>query len=201
MEGLSRCQSQKDRADANAKDKAEAHAFDRTSLRHLGVLTDWAPRHSSPMTEVWKKQHEATMGDKNETANGFAIRHIGLGRGSKINCDPMGSARLYTYNYGAGIYHVAGSGLEFFELTHTWRTIWTDGRKLPDDPPEPRWLGWERCHWEGDTFVVESTGYDERRGSFRHFLPAYPTGGWTHSDELRLVERYRVSITTRWSRK
>ena len=35
------------------------------------------------------------------------------------------------------------------------RTIFTDGRKLPDDP-NPAWLGYSIGHWEGDTMVVDT---------------------------------------------
>ena len=77
--------------------------------------------------------------------------------------------------------------LQFFELTHTWRTIWTDGRKLPASPPEPRWMGWNVGRWDGDTFVVESTGYDDRSW----LTDTMPDGGWPHSDEMRIVERWR----------
>src|SRR5207244_894919 len=62
--------------------------------------------------------------------------------GSPINCDPMGWPRLYTYNYGYEFVMAPNRILQFFELSHTWRTIWMDGRKLPSDPPEDRWMGW-----------------------------------------------------------
>jgi hypothetical protein len=38
------------------------------------------------------------------------------------------------------------------------RTVFTDGRKLPDDP-NPAWMGYSVGHWEGDTLVVETTGF------------------------------------------
>src|SRR3989442_12909557 len=78
--------------------------------------------------------------------------------------------------------------LQFFEITHTWRTIWTDGRKLPENPPEPRWMGWSVGHWEGDTFVVASNGFEERPGLGN----SQPVGCWTHSDEMKVVDRWRL---------
>ena len=74
--------------------------------------------------------------------------------------------------------------LQFFELTHTWRTIWTDGRKLPASPPEPRWMGWNVGRWDGDTFVVESTGFKD--GGWLDTRKARP-----HSNALHLTERLR----------
>jgi hypothetical protein len=38
-------------------------------------------------------------------------------------------------------------------------------------------------HWDGDTFVVNSSGYDDRTW-LDHF-------GFPHSDQMRLEERYR----------
>jgi hypothetical protein len=69
-----------------------------------------------------------------------------------------------------------------------WRTIWTDGRQLPKNP-DPAWNGYSVGRWEGDTFVVESNGYDDRTW-LDHF-------GNPHSDQMHLVERYkRVNIDT-----
>ena len=76
---------------------------------------------------------------------------------------------------------------QFFEWGHTWRTIWTDGRKLPDDPPVERFYGYNVGRWEGDTFVVESNGYDLRAliGSDAT-RPLYP-----HSSAMTVEERYK----------
>jgi len=69
-----------------------------------------------------------------------------------------------------------------------WRTIWTDGRQLPKNP-DPGWNGYSVGRWEGDTFVVESEGYDDRTW-IDHF-------GNPHSDQMHLVERYkRVNADT-----
>src|SRR6266852_1062574 len=72
--------------------------------------------------------------------------------------------------------------LQHMQYHDTWRTIWTDGRALPKDP-DPAWYGYAIGRWEGDAFVVESIGYDDRTW-IDHF-------GNPHSDQMRLVERYR----------
>jgi hypothetical protein len=41
------------------------------------------------------------------------------------------------------------------------RQIYTDGRSLPKEP-EPAWMGYSVGKWEGDTLVVETTGFKER---------------------------------------
>jgi hypothetical protein len=85
--------------------------------------------------------------------------------------------------------------LQFFEWSHTWRTIWTDGRALLDDPPVPRWHGYAVGRWEGDTFVIESNGFDDRPWLSEDRRDR--RWGFPHSDEMRLVERYkRTSYVT-----
>jgi hypothetical protein len=67
------------------------------------------------------------------------------------------------------------------EMTH-FRQIFTDGRPLPKDP-NPAWLGYSIGHWEGDTLVVETTGFREESWLDD---PGHP-----HSDALRVFERIR----------
>ena len=63
-----------------------------------------------------------------------------------------------------------------------------DGRELHTDW-EPRWYGYSVGKWEGDPFVVDSVGFDDRT-----WLDQL---GHPHSDEMRLEERYRrVSADT-----
>ena len=105
-------------------------------------------------------------------------------------CDPMGFPRLFTFNYGFEFMQSPDRMVEFFEWGHTWRTIWTDGRKLPPNPPVDRFLGYAVGHWEGDTFVVESKGYDDRTWINRDERNGKQRG-FVHSDEMTIVERYR----------
>ena len=67
----------------------------------------------------------------------------------------------------------------------SWRQIQMDGRKLPDphDPDLPdTYFGYSVGRWEGDTLVVESTGYNEKFWMHR--------GGLPHTDALKLTERF-----------
>jgi hypothetical protein len=186
-----RCQNRQDRTDATAKYNVEGHSFDPHDLSgmwgFLGVGDVF--RNPPPLTPSGKQQHEATIGEKNADGEPLHSKDTsGYGGGSSIVCDPHGWPRLYRTNDGGFEFiTLPDRVLQFFEVTHTWRTIWTDGRKLPENPPEPRWLGWNVGHWEGDTFVVESNGFDDRSWIYS----SNPDGGWTHSDEMRVVERWR----------
>ena len=101
-----------------------------------------------------------------------------------FQCDPAGYPRVMQQIFGELMRFVQTRDeiIEFFEWDHTWRDIWTDGRKLQDDP-EPRYYGFSVGRWEGDTFVVESNGFDERT-----WLDPY---GDIHSDQMRLKETFR----------
>jgi hypothetical protein len=72
--------------------------------------------------------------------------------------------------------------LMFFDWFYTYRTIWTDGRPLPDDP-DPRFYGSSAGHWDGDTFIIQSNGFDDRT-----WLDA---DGHPHSDDMTLEERFK----------
>ncbi len=46
-----------------------------------------------------------------------------------------------------------------YEYQTTFRQIFMDGRELPKDP-NPTWMGYSVGHWEGDTLVTESNGFN-----------------------------------------
>jgi hypothetical protein len=62
------------------------------------------------------------------------------------------------------------------------RTIFLDGRELPKDP-NPTWLGYSTGHWEGDTLVVNSAGFNDSGW--------LDVGGNPQTESLRLTERLR----------
>jgi hypothetical protein len=69
-----------------------------------------------------------------------------------------------------------------FEEFNNWRQVFTDGRQLPVEP-QPAWLGYSVGKWEGDTFVIETSGFNDKS-----WLDA---GGTPHTDALRTTERLR----------
>jgi hypothetical protein len=64
----------------------------------------------------------------------------------------------------------------------TYRQIFMDGRPLPKDP-NPAWMGYSIAHWDGDTLVVESAGFNDRT-----WLDG---DGHPHTEALRVTERLR----------
>jgi len=61
------------------------------------------------------------------------------------------------------------------------RTIFTDGRKLPIDP-NPTWLGYSVGHWDGDTMVVETAGFNDQGW--------LDVGGHPQTESLKMIERF-----------
>lgn len=139
--------------------------------------------NAPPLTPLGQKLYDATKTE--ETPDGAPISNS---RDPMLVCDPRGWPRWFTYNYGFEFVHLPDRLIQFIEWDHTWRTIWTDGRPLPKNP-EPRWLGYSVGRWEGDTFVIESNGFDER--SWLSENRKDRRWGWPHSEELQTVERYR----------
>jgi hypothetical protein len=64
----------------------------------------------------------------------------------------------------------------------TFRQIFMDGRPLPTDP-SPSFMGYSIGRWDGDTLVVESTGFKDRTW--------LDWAGHPHSEKLHLTERWR----------
>jgi hypothetical protein len=64
----------------------------------------------------------------------------------------------------------------------TYRQIFLDGRKL-ESAPNPSWMGYSVGHWDGDTLVVESFGFNDRTW--------LDHDGHPHTEGLRMTERYR----------
>jgi len=163
-----RCQNSQDRLDGWEEHGVEGRDFDPHDLSGVWGFdgVGRAFRSSPPLTEWGQQWLDARDGVRPESRNTPELR----------TCDPLAYPRLFSYNYGFEFVMLPDRVLQFFEWGHTWRTIWTDGRELPDEPPILHFLGWNVGHWEGDTFVIESNGFDER--------------AWA-SDEMRLEERYR----------
>src|SRR6202011_2700647 len=68
-----------------------------------------------------------------------------------------------------------------YEAGNLHRQVFTDGRKLPKEFDLPAFLGYSVGHWEGDTFVVETAGFNDKTS-----LDAI---GHPHRDARRLRER------------
>jgi Carboxypeptidase regulatory-like domain len=62
------------------------------------------------------------------------------------------------------------------------RQVFLDGRGHPKDP-NPMWMGHSIGHWEGDTLVIDTVGFDDRSW--------LDTAGHAHTEMMRVIERFR----------
>jgi len=99
-----------------------------------------------------------------------------------LKCYPTGIPRILFFPQPFEIVQSADRMFMFFERDHAWRQIWTDGRSHPKDP-DASWMGDSIGKWEGDTFVVDTIGFNDKS-----WLDFY---GDPHSEDMHLVERYK----------
>jgi hypothetical protein len=63
-----------------------------------------------------------------------------------------------------------------------YRDIYLDGRSLPKNP-NPDWMGYSVGHWDGDTLIVETAGFNDKTW--------LDEDGHPHSEALQVTERIR----------
>ena len=80
------------------------------------------------------------------------------------------------------IMQAPGRVVVVFEYDHFVRYINTDGRQHPADL-SATWMGNAIGHWDGDTLVVDTIGFNDKTWLDRV--------GHPHSDALHLIERFR----------
>ncbi len=97
-------------------------------------------------------------------------------------CLPIGIVRLHTMALLKKIVQTPGLLVILNEHNATYRQIFTDGRPLPVDP-NPSWVGYSSGRWEGDTLVVQSTGF--RDGLW------LDANGSPLTEGARLTEKFR----------
>jgi hypothetical protein len=101
-------------------------------------------------------------------------------------CVPDGVPRVLATPYPFEIFQVPAGQVTFlYEMNHQVRVIVMD-KPLPSRQTlivDPKYNGHSVGHWDGDTLVVESAGFNEWT-----FLDA---SGLPHSDEMTTVERIR----------
>jgi hypothetical protein len=99
-----------------------------------------------------------------------------------LHCEPEAVPKSLILPNPFEIIQIPGRIFMFFEQYHLWRTIWSDGRPLPADP-DSNFLGYSVGKWDGDTFVVETVGMNDK--------PWVDSYGNPRSEQMRLTERYR----------
>ena len=112
-----------------------------------------------------------------------------------IYCLPMSVPRVNPYPWKFAMSYTS-KGLQYIYVLHetgdagAHRVIYMDGRKHPDPAVSlPTWWGHSVGHWEGDTLVVDTTGYNDKFW--------FDAVGTPHTEKLHTIERWtRLSYGT-----
>jgi hypothetical protein len=120
----------------------------------------------TPKYAAKKKELQAIAAEDNDSAN----------------CLPPGMPGIMAQPYPLEFLLTPGQVTIVIEAYSMVRHIYTDGRRLPEDP-DPNFFGTSVGHWEGDTLVVQTVGFS----TMTEIEPHTP-----HSDKMRILERIHL---------
>jgi len=101
----------------------------------------------------------------------------------EAHCLPMGIIQLHTQGAPRKFIQTPLELVILYEASSERREIFTDGRPLPSDDPQPWFNGYSVGRWDGDTLVVETVQFRD--------------GGWLDingsplTDAGKVIERFR----------
>jgi hypothetical protein len=153
-------------------DRATPGALPLPALRSLGAVGGVPAGQGVVVGDVIPYQPWAAARQIENAANW-------LMRDPEIKCFLPGVPRATYMPYPFQILQGADQILIAYEFAGATRTIHMND---VGSSPSPTWMGWSVGHWEGETLVVDVTGFNgqtwfDRSGNF-------------HSEALHVVERY-----------
>ena len=77
------------------------------------------------------------------------------------HCLPQGVPKIDLVQYPWKMVETPNSVVVIYETFNYWRQIFTDGRQM-DPNANPSWMGYSTGKWEGETFVVDTRGFNGR---------------------------------------
>src|SRR5436190_12076772 len=105
------------------------------------------------------------------------------------HCLPLGNMQLHLHPEPRKIIQGKHEIVILYEGNGGVRQIFTDGRALPPGDPQPYWFGYSTGKWDGDTLVVQTSGFRD--------------GGWLDvngsplTDQGKMIEKFhRVNYGT-----
>ena len=99
-------------------------------------------------------------------------------------CKPSGGPRQVATAYGTELIDMPDLKRLYITQTggpHTFRIVYMDGRAHPDHL-DPSYYGHSVGHWEADTIVVDTIGFNEKFWMDREGTP--------HTEKLHIIERF-----------
>ena len=122
-------------------------------------------------------------------------------------CMPGGPLRI-TGGFAWRLVQPAGERSKYIFMlqegnAHSFRQIFMDGRKHPDDP-DPTWYGHSIGRWEGETLVVDTVGFNDKfwfdRRATPHTAQLHTIERWTRVDAGHLVREVTIDDPGAYSR-
>jgi hypothetical protein len=152
----------------------ELPGMELTTISKYGItLFPDDPLGMNMLTPIGKE----VLARRGPTPNGKPVEDL-----PATYCLPLSIPLVTNLSEVHKIAQTPGLIIVLLELNNSYRQIYTDGRQLPGDPT-PSWMGYSVGHWEGDTLVVQTTGFNDR--------------GWIdimghpQSEKMQITERYR----------
>ncbi len=140
----------------------------------------WLPRHVADLASNLSSGSEISLqpGAKLKFQKNHAMPRNDL----DLRCLPPGVPRIMLMARPVEIVQTPSRILFMYEGgAHVWRQVWMDGRAQPEDP-NPDWLGHSIGHWEGDTLVVDSVGFNDKTW--------LDDAGHPHTEQLHVIEKF-----------
>jgi len=138
------------------------------------------------LTGVYNPGGGGTRGDSNGVpavlkpgAEKYKVVRGPTDAGVYADCMPTGPLLGYFVPYEWEIVQGLDKVVILYEYLHMFRVISINGTHPAD--PDPTWMGDSIGHWDGDTLVVDTIGFNDRTE-----LP----GAFRHSEAMHLVERF-----------
>jgi len=130
------------------------------------IAADLKPEDVLPLAEALAKQHQENLGKDDP---------------SSVHCLPFGPR--FNFDPPTNPLKIVQTPTLIIILSEdlTYRQIFLDGRELPADP-NPDFMGYSVGHWEDDTLVVTTAGYNDRTW--------LDYAGNPHTESLRTIERF-----------
>lgn len=141
-------------------------------LKYYSQFGDGEPA-MTPWAEALFQTAKPTFGPKSVL--------VGETNDPVYQCFPPGVPRIYLHPFPVQIVQTPKETDMLFEYDHNVRHIYTDGRTHPSDLV-PSYMGHSIGHWEGDTLVVDTVGFNDKTWLDRI--------GHPHSEQLHVVERF-----------
>jgi hypothetical protein len=98
-------------------------------------------------------------------------------------CMPPGFPRVNGVPFPQKIIHTSNAVVILYETRTTFRQIFLDAHHTLTTDPQPTWMGYSKGRWEGDTLIVETTGFNDKTW--------LDDAGHPHSDQMKVTERFR----------